>query len=171
MAIEIKAPNPVPYDESDWHGYTRIFLGGSIEQDTASQWQKRVVSMFKNTSDDVLLLNPRRDAWDATWKNVASNKKFREQVEWELDSFERSQARLIYFDPNTKAPISLLELGRFSDSRTYVVCPKGFWRKGNVDIVCQRYGVKQFPSLKQAVEAIKKDFNIKTKKKKPTKKK
>jgi hypothetical protein len=43
--------------------------------------------------------------------------------------------------PDTKAPISLLELGLFARSdRVVVGCPDGFWRRGNVEIVCQRYG-------------------------------
>jgi len=48
----------------------------------------------------------------------------------------------MYFDPNTKSPISLLELGLHANSGKMIVCcPKGFWRKGNVDIVCERYDV------------------------------
>lgn len=112
--------------------------------------------MFKDQPDTVVILNPRRDAWDASWKNVASNKQFRQQVEWELEALENSDAILMYFDPATKSPISLLELGLFAHTdKLYVVCPSGFWRKGNVDIVCGRYGIKQYSSLTKAVQAVK----------------
>ena len=149
MATEIEAPN-----EYSTEGL-RIFLAGSIEQDTAKAWQKRVVSMFKDYM--VTILNPRRDAWNASWKNIASNKQFRQQVEWELDALEAADVIIMYFDPATKSPISLLELGLFADTdKLHVICPPGFWRKGNVDIVCERKGIKQFSSLTKAVDYIKK---------------
>ena len=49
---------------------------------------------------------------------------------------------VFYFDPNTKSPITLLELGLFAALKYVIVCcPDGFWRKGNVEIVCDRYEV------------------------------
>ena len=55
---------------------------------------------------------------------------------------------VMYFDPTTKSPISLLELGLHASSgKLTVCCPEGFWRKGNVDIVCKRYGVPMVKSL------------------------
>jgi hypothetical protein len=72
--------------------------------------------------------------------------QFNEQVTWELNSLEASQFIIMYFDPKTKSPISLLELGIHACSnpeKLIVLCPEGFWRKGNVDIVCKKYGVKQ----------------------------
>ena len=148
MAQEIKAPNLYPVKEF------KIFLGGSIEQDRAKPWQKRVVSMFKDQK--AIILNPRRDQWDDTWRNVASSKPFRQQVIWELGALEAADAIIMYFDPATKSPISLLELGLFAHTdKLYVVCPSGFWRKGNVDIVCGRYGIKQYSSLTKAVQAVK----------------
>lgn len=61
----------------------------------------------------------------------------------------------MYFDPKTKSPISLLELGLFARTgKLIVVCPKGFWRKGNVDIVCKRYEVKQVETIEEAIKYI-----------------
>jgi hypothetical protein len=47
------------------------------------------------------------------------------------------------FDPKGMAPITLLELGLFaqSDKKIVVCCPDGYWRKGNVDILCSRLGI------------------------------
>jgi hypothetical protein len=39
-----------------------------------------------------------------------------------------------------------------------VVCPLGFWRKGNVDIVCEKYDIEQFVTLDEVVAAIKDDL-------------
>jgi len=36
----------------------------------------------------------------------------------------------------------------------WVVCPEGFWRKGNVDLVCVRTGQPVFDSLDEGVRAL-----------------
>jgi len=65
---------------------------------------------------------------------------------------EMADTILLYFDPKTKSPISLLELGLFAKSgKMMVCCPEGFWRKGNVDIVCERYRIPQFESLEELI--------------------
>lgn len=169
MALEIKAPNQPTDVQSDQAQFS-IFLAGSIEQDTASQWQTQVVKKFA-AYPNVILWNPRRDEWNPNWKNVASNKPFRQQVTWELVHLERSDIVLMYFDPKTKSPISLLELGLFAHSavnqtrydndgqtasKLQVICPDGFWRKGNVDITCERYGIDTHETMNDAINSIKK---------------
>ena len=170
--LEFQPPAPIPPEYLN-DRYTSIFLAGSIEQNVATQWQQRVVRMFKGYRN-VVLFNPRRAAWDSSWKNVASNPMFREQVEWELDSLTVTDVILMYFDPATKSPISLFETGLFANdgetlrvdgkmqrvSKLHVVCPPGFWRKGNVDIVCEHYGIRQYPNIKQAVDAIKNIYRL-----------
>jgi hypothetical protein len=53
----------------------------------------------------------------------------------------------MYFCPDSKSPISLLELGLFKDKSIFVVCPAGFYRNGNVDIVCDRYDIPVFGDM------------------------
>lgn len=54
----------------------------------------------------------------------------------------------MYFDPFTKSPISLLELGLFANSgKLHVICQSPFWRKGNVDIVCAKYNIPVYENL------------------------
>ena len=157
MATEIKAPGD--YNLAQYN--VIIFLGGSIEQDTAVQWQKRVVTTFKKYGQ-VLILNPRRDQWDPKWVQSKSNKNFRQQVTWELDGQDVANARIYYFDPNTKSPITLLELGHYGPEwkSSYVVCPAGYWRRGNVEIFCERHHIPMYKTLKAATDAIKKDFKL-----------
>ncbi len=148
--IEIKAPDPIPAKAK---GSRYLFLAGSIEMDKADNWQKRAVEMLRDT--EWIILNPRRQSWDSTWKQSKDEPQFREQVEWELNAQEISDKILMYLDPATKSPISLMELGLFEGThKMLVVCPDGFWRKGNVDIVCERYGVIQADSLRDAIALI-----------------
>lgn len=132
-----------------------LFLAGSIEGDTAHKWQDIVIE--KLSQNKGIILNPRREVWDASWKQDITNLTFKEQVSWELDALERADMIVMYFDNTTKSPISLLELGLFAKSGKLIVCcPEGFWRKGNVDIVCERYQIPKVNTLIQLILEIKK---------------
>lgn len=112
----------------------------------AEHWQEMVVKRLAD--EPVLILNPRRDDWNGEWEQRKENPEFRQQVEWELNALAQSDHIVCYLDPSTKSPISLLEMGLYAQSgKLSVVCPEGFWRKGNVDIVCEKYGFPQFDSL------------------------
>jgi hypothetical protein len=134
MALIVKPPAPLPADRRP-----SVFLAGSIEQGRAPDWQTLVAEGLSDL--DVLILNPRRDDWDASWRQSIDDPRFREQVEWELAALERAACVVLYFAPATQAPVSLLELGLYARSgKLAVCCPDGYWRKGNVDVVCRRYG-------------------------------
>lgn len=76
-----------------------------------------------------------------------------------LAAQERATVIAMYFAPPTRAPISLLELGLFARSGKMIVCcPEGFWRRGNVDIVCERYGVPRVPTLDELIAALRERF-------------
>jgi len=146
---EIKAPNPI----LQFANYPNIFLAGSIEMNLAENWQDKVKRLLEKRR--VQIFNPRRDDWDSSWVQSKDNLQFRQQVEWELEAQEKADIILIYFDPKTKSPISLLELGLFAKSgKMRVICPDGFWRKGNVDIVCERYKIRQFETIEEAISDI-----------------
>ena len=148
----IKAPEPLQ------DGFS-IFLAGSIEMGVAENWQVRLEKGL--TEEDVVIFNPRRDDWDSSWVQSIENNKFREQVTWELTALEKSNIIAMYFDPTTKSPISLLELGLFARTGKMIVCcPEGFWRKGNVDIVCHRYGVQQVKSIDELIAEVKHIYKL-----------
>ena len=144
---EIKAPNKIKSDNL-------LFLAGSIEMGKAENWQERAMRLLEDSN--WIILNPRRDDWDSSWTQSITNPQFCEQVEWELDAQEKAEKILMYFDVTTKSPISLLELGLFAQSgKMIVVCPSGFWRKGNVDIVCRKYGIMELDTLEEAIDYLK----------------
>ena len=150
--IEIKAPNN--YD--DHKGKKSIFLAGSIEMGKAGRWQGIVVEALKDI-DDLLILNPRRNGWNSSWDQSIDNPQFKEQVEWELDGIHHVDYIAMYYDPKTKSPITMMEFGLYAKSnpeKLIVCCPEGFWRKGNVDVVCSKYGVEQVDSLEALIENI-----------------
>src|SRR5215831_19480116 len=143
---EIKAPNNYA---------KRVFLAGSIESGAAEEWQKQVVIELASIKD-ILILNPRRDDWDTRWKQSIRNRQFREQVEWELDAQEAADIIFMYFAPDTYSPVTLLELGLFARTRKLIACcPDGFWRKGNIEVICARFNIPLFDTLKEATRYVK----------------
>lgn len=157
--MEIKPPTPI--DHLSRRRYTLVvFLAGSIEQGRAALWHKDVIVGAGEAGPDggeVLYLNPRRDQWDPTWVQSIDNPQFRGQVEWEIAGIEYADIIFFYFQPDTQAPITLHELGLAlaSGKRCIVVCPPGFWRKGNVDISCDHYGVKVYDTIEAGIEELK----------------
>lgn len=145
-----KPPHPAPVTT----GAFTIFLAGSIDMGAAINWQQKVTEALAHR-DDVVLFNPRRDEWDAGWEQDITNPLFREQVTWELDHLDRADLVAVYFDPNGKAPITLMELGLHATSgKCLVACPPGYWRRGNVQIVCERFGIPLLDNLDDFINAI-----------------
>ena len=129
-----------------------IFLAGSIENGTAVDWQSHCE---EELGKNYHLFNPRAGYWDQDWKPESTNVFFARQVNWELDGLEIADIVLMNFASGTKSPISLLEFGLMAASKKMmVVCPPDFWKKGNVDMVCQRYDIPQFDKLDEAIKTL-----------------
>lgn len=127
----------------------------------AEDWQSRLTKELSNL--DIVLLNPRRTSWDSSWVQSINNPIFKEQVDWELDALDRATVVVFYFDPNTKSPITLMELGlqaswHNNGKQVIVCCPDGFWRKGNVEIVCDRFGIPVYNTYNDLVTNLKKSL-------------
>jgi len=149
----IKAANPFATELAENFS---VFLAGSIEMGEAENWQKQVERLLENEKG--LILNPRRDDWDSSWEQVEGDNEFTRQVVWELWAQDKCDMIIMYFDPNTKAPITLLELGLAAGlypKKLVVCCPDGFYRKGNVDVTCKWKDVKQVNSIEALVEEVK----------------
>jgi len=144
----IKPPQIVKFDER-----VSIFLAGTIDNGDSVDWQSEVTKSLAGL--DVLILNPRRDEWDSTWEQSITNPKFKEQVEWELDGLDSVDIIFLYFAPNSKSPISLLELGLYASSKKIIiVCPEDFWRLGNIEVVADRYQIPLFNNLNDGLTTL-----------------
>ena len=93
---------------------------------------------------------------NSSWIARTSNKQFAEHVSWEHDGLHNSDIVFMYFDPKTKSPITLLELGLMADSGKLIVCcSDDFWRKGNVEYICEEYGIPLHTNLDDAIAELK----------------
>ncbi len=145
----IKSPEAIPLSDNR----IKIFLGGSIDMGKAENWQAQVERQLSDKN--VIVLNPRRDDWQNDWKAVSTDPDFKTQVAWELEALEQADIIIMYFLPESQSPISLLELGLYARTdKLMVVCPEGYWRKGNVDIVCEKYEVEMYESLEELMVTL-----------------
>ena len=149
MARVLKPPAPLPLKDPT----PSVFLAGSIDMGAAENWQVQVEHGLQDL--EIVILNPRRDDWDSSWVQSFDNLPFRTQVEWELSGLELASVVAMYFAPSSKAPITLLELGLCARSGKVVVCcPEGYWRRGNLEVVCRRYAVPLVSTLAELMAEV-----------------
>jgi hypothetical protein len=138
-----KAPQPI-----EANGQKSIFLAGSIDMGNAANWQHTVTTFFANKPCNIF--NPRRDDWDSSWEQKSSNKKFNEQVNWELHAMEQADLIIMNFLPQSQSPITLLEFGLFAkEKKLMVCCPDEFWRSGNIQVVCEKFSIPLFKTMEE----------------------
>lgn len=130
-----------------------VILYGAIQSDPEKDWQ---TSLARSLSDlPVTILNPRRDDWDSTWVEDILFPKFKEQVAWEMDYAQVADIIVFYFAPGTLTPITLLELGMYAGTgKAIVCCPEGFYKRGNVQMVCLRYEIELLGTLHELHETV-----------------
>lgn len=133
-----------------------IFPAGTIELGEVVDWRAAIKTTLTQHSVNVHLRNPERIVWDESWEQTITNPQFNEQVTWELDGIKAADWIVLYFDLTTKSPISIFELGLVAGlgCNKRVCCTNGFWRTGNVDIVCDRYRIPQYDSIRELVTII-----------------
>lgn len=154
--MEVIKPEPKNRVYSDKS--IKIFLAGSIEMGKAEDWQAAIPELFKDRND-LTFFNPRRDDWDSSWEQKESNPEFNYQVNWELDHLDKADIIFMYFSPETKSPISLLELGLYANLEKMIVCcPDSFYRKGNVDIVCGRFNIPVYNTMDAAIGRLRSEL-------------
>lgn len=155
------APDPLPSADSLREAkLTPVFLAGSIEQGYASEWQKETIRELRDLP--VCWLNPRRPQWDSSWPPGATHAPFAEQVNWELDALALAELVFFWMEAGTKSPISMLELGLITGQRkrAIVACDPDFWRRGNIEITTQRFGVPLVDSLDEGRELLRGELSL-----------
>jgi hypothetical protein len=129
-----------PLDDMDVNDRPRIFLGGSIEMGKAPDWQAAFADKIASLS--IAAFNPRRMEWDLNWEQDIKDGNLRHQMDWEMKNLDNADVIILYFHPGTVSPVSLMELGRYSQSgRLIVCCPEGYHRRGNVQHLCKKDSV------------------------------
>ena len=131
-------------------GCTTVFLAGTIDMGNSIDWQAEAVRLLEQSGGRYLVFNPRQKEWHPEREGEMDY-----QVNWELEHLEKADIILMNFLPDSKSPITLLELGLFAGGgKLRVICPEQFYRYDNVRITCGRYGVPMFDSISSALETL-----------------
>lgn len=155
MSVEIiHAPGRVPSPP------VHCFLSGSMGD--APNWQDQLTARLQTrlghlaTKKELLILNPRRDDWDSSWERTPDNPEFKKQAEWRLDNLLNADLIAMYFAPNTKSSITLLDFGLCVDSGSNLIicCPPGFWQRGHIQIICARREITLFSDFEAFSEDV-----------------
>lgn len=158
----VQARNQVIYAPSDEapRGVQSVFLAGTTSKVDKSDWRETLSTSLFDVP--VTIYNPYRADWDSSWREDINFAPYREQVEWELDKQDKADIVVVYFHPATQAPVSLLELGICArvPGKAIVVCPEGYWKRGNVQIVCKKFGFEMVNSIDGLREAIMKRLPV-----------
>ena len=85
----------------------KIFLGGGITG--CPDWQVDAIDRLSNL-DEVMILNPRREDFPSDDPEAAN-----EQIEWEYEMLRRADLISFWFPCETLCPITLYELGYWTD--------------------------------------------------------
>jgi hypothetical protein len=126
-----------PLDDVDVGERVRIFIGGSIEMGKAPEWQAAFLD--KIAFLPIAAFNPRRIRWNNSLEQDINNQDLHHQMHWEMTNLDKADLIILYLHPNTISPISLMELGRYSQSgKVMVCCPEGYYRRGNVQFLCRK---------------------------------
>ncbi|WP_294353659.1 nucleoside 2-deoxyribosyltransferase domain-containing protein [uncultured Sphingomonas sp.] len=149
VARVITAPQPL----ANANRWPMVYLGGTIDMGDSEDWQAQAIELL--SGERAAIVNPRRADWSADWLPVADEPHFREQVKWELEALEVADIVVLHFASGSKSPISLLELGLHArGGRLIVFCAPDYFRKGNIDITAERYGIERASSVEDLVERV-----------------
>jgi hypothetical protein len=104
-----------------------LFLAGGISG--CSDWQTEMIALLKDTN--LVLINPRRESFNASDKHVEE-----EQIAWEFEHLNKSDAVLFWFPSETVCPITLYELGKISktDKAIFIGVDPNYSRRRDVEI-------------------------------------
>jgi hypothetical protein len=134
-------------------GKRSVFLAGTTSKTTGPDWRESLLKGILFLP--ITIFNPLRHDWDSSWREDATFGPFREQVDWELEIQEKADIIVLYFGAGTEAPVSLLELGLCARSgKAIVACHRDYKKRGNVQIVCERFGIEFLETVDDLAASI-----------------
>lgn len=118
MSQIIHAPSEEP---SRW--VKSVFLAGATSKVDTSDWGQVLSSALSKLL--ITIYTPFHPDWDSSWYEDIECRSFREQTLWELEKQAKGDFVVVYFQPATQAPVSLLEFGFSAQCHVKViaVCP------------------------------------------------
>lgn len=121
-----------------------VFLAGSIDNRYFGNWRKETA---KKLETKVNVFDPTNMKHDSL-----NDAEMKSHIIWELDALAIADKILLNFLPDSKSPISLVELGLYvASNKLIVVCPKEFYKSRYVFTLCEKYNTPIFENLNKAL--------------------
>lgn len=139
--MEVQAPQYAVWPTS----LPSVFVGGTIDNGKARNWQRDLVSSLRDRCPSVVCLNPRRDEWDGG--------DGARQVAWEMYMQRRSDYKVYWFEPKYLSPVTLAGVAMFGDKRTVVGCSADYAYRENLLKFQEVRGFKMVETWDEFVEA------------------
>lgn len=154
--MELKPP--IKFDTTNWK--KTVFLGGSINMGTSSDWQSEVAKRLTKKFTGLWVFNPRRDDWNVDAKQNIDDKYFRTQVEWEMHHLDKCSFAFFNIEKEGHSPISLYELGYMSqrNAKLILCAHPEFFRFGNLQIYNKLEHFEMFTNLEEALIELEKEI-------------
>ena len=121
-----------------------VFLAGSIDNRYFGNWRKETVKKLETKANVFDPTNMKHDR--------LNDAEMKSHIIWELDALAIADKILLNFLPDSKSPISLVELGLYvASNKLIVVCPKEFYKSRYVFALCEKYNTPIFENLNKAL--------------------
>lgn len=121
-----------------------LFLAGSITGE--DNWRTIIINELTNYN--VKIINPHTEDHE--------NNNIKQQTLWELDAMETADIIAMYFASGSNSAISLFEFGLFVNTKKLIVCCENdFWKKDYINIICEKYGIKNYKNIQKFISNIK----------------
>lgn len=157
--IQLITPNTA--DQTPQHPTISVFLSGATKTNWRETFLTILASKLPSTTQphppypSITVYDPTQPLWAADWREDLADGRFGTQVAWELDRLDAAAVVAVFFERASESPVSLLEFGLCAHSgRAVVGCGRGYWKRGNVEAVCLRYGVPMADDLDGLVALV-----------------
>jgi len=151
----ITAPEEIDLENTDF----KLYLGGSIDKKYGSPWHRNIISFISSKlgrESKLTIYNPKREEWDKDWP--ADSKVIDEQALWELKAMEHADLIFMFFESSCSSSVGMMQLGlNAKEGKLVVVCERHFWKKRDVDVICETYGVPRYDSIAVGIGEVR-DF-------------
>lgn len=120
------------------NGKFSIFLAGTIDSGNSEDWQTQIIKNLPENLD-INIFNPRRSEWPSD----SDHNEVEKQIMWELELLERADLIIFNILPQSKSPISLMEIGLFArfSYKVAIFCKEDFYRYDNIKCVANKYNL------------------------------
>lgn len=130
-----------------------IFLGGTIDNGKAPNWQKKFVDECPDLNF-LTIFNPRITEWNTSIKETINDTRFFKHVAWEQEGLKYASLIFMYFIGGSVSIISMSELGQYANSgKLIVVAEKDYHKRGNIEFLSVQEGFPLFETFEQGRHA------------------